>query len=97
MMTPCFVNVADAKAGVDLLDLIPGGEYGSGDIMVQTLTSAGLADQTYYFAKPRRGDWQWQNEDGEEIIEGDVVFPAGAGLWVAGVDGAFITIPGPTL
>ena len=32
MVTPSFVNIADAKAGIDLLDLIPGGEYGSDDI-----------------------------------------------------------------
>ena len=98
MMTPCFVNVADAKAGIDLLELTAGGEYASGDITIQTLTSIGLPDKTYSFKKDRKGNWFWQDVDeGTTIEEGDVSFPAGAGLWVDGLDGLSITIPGPTL
>ena len=82
---------------LDLTSIVPSGEYASGDIVIQTLTAGGLADKTYTFNKPRKGDWQWVDDDDNVVEEGDVVFPAGAGLWVAGVDGAFITIPGPTL
>ena len=82
---------------LDLLSIIPSGEYVSDDIVIQTLTAAGLADKTYSFNKPRKGDWRWLDDDNNTIEEGDVVFPAGAGLWVAGVEGAFLTIPGPTL
>ena len=82
---------------IDLLSIIPGGDYASGDIVIQTLTAGGLADKTYSFVKPRRGDWQWQNDDDETVEEGTVFFAPGKGLWVAGVDGATITIPGPTL
>ena len=82
---------------LDLLSIVPSGEYASEDIVIQTLTADGYADKTYSFFKPRRGDWQWIDDNGETLSEGDVVFPAGAGLWVAGVEGAFLTIPGPTL
>jgi len=92
MMTACFVPVTDGDAGMDLLDLTPGGEYASGDIVVQTLTYAGRADKSYVFMRDRRGNWNWTDVDTSAVIaEGDVSFPAGAGLWVAGVDGATIT------
>ena len=83
---------------VDLTAIVPGGEYASGDITIQTLTSIGLPDKTYSFKKDRKGNWFWQDVDeGTTIEEGDVSFPAGAGLWVDGLDGLSITIPGPTL
>lgn len=82
---------------LDLLSIVPGGDFNSGDIVIQTLTDAGLADKTYTFSKPRKGDWQWLDDDDNVVEEGDVVFPAGKGLWVVGVEGATLTIPGPTL
>ena len=83
---------------VDLTAIIPGGEYGSGDIVIQTLTALGEGDKAYEFVKDRRGNWFWRDVDSSETIEeGAVVFAPGAGLWVAGVNGATITIPGPTL
>ena len=83
---------------VDLTKIIPGGEYSSGDIMIQTLTALGEGDKAYSFVKDRKGNWYWKDEDsGVKVEEGDVIFAAGAGLWVAGVNGATITIPGPTL
>ena len=95
MMTPCFVNVADAEAGMDLTALIAGGEYGSGDIMVQTLTADGLADKSYSFNKDRKGNWFWSDVDtGDKIAEGDVVFSKGTGLWVYGVVDASLTSAG---
>ena len=95
MMTPCFVNVADATAGVDLLDLVAGGDYASGDINVQTLTSAGITDKSYAFKKDRKGNWFWQDVDTNVTIErGDVTFSQGDGLWVAGVDNASLTSAG---
>ena len=98
MMTPCFVNVADTKAGVDLVSFTPGGEYSAGDIEIQTLTELGFTDKTYTFTKDRKGNWFWKDVDeGTTIEEGDVTFDPGKGLWVAGVDGATITIPGVTL
>ena len=98
MVTPSFVDVADAKAGIDLLDLIPGGEYGSDDITVQTLNFDGTTDKMYTFGKDRRGNWFWSDVDtGDKIEEGDVVINPGQGLWIGGVDGATLTIPGPTL
>ena len=79
---------------VDLTTIVPGGDYASGDINVQTLTATGATDQMYSFVKDRKGNWYWKNDDtGDKIAEGDVYFPAGAGLWVAGVEGATITIP----
>ena len=98
MMTPCFVDVADAEAGIDLLSLNPSSDVTSDQIYIQTLTPDGLADKTYSWNKPRKGDFRWIDlDEGTAIEEGDVVFAPGAGLWVGGVEGATITIPGPTL
>jgi len=97
MVAPCFVNIGESE-NIDLLDLTVGGEYGSGDIVVQTLTAAGLADKTYTFQQnPRTKVWEWIDDDNAAVGEGEVMFPAGAGLWIAAVDGVTITIPGPTL
>ena len=96
MMTPCFVPVSDAKGGIDLTSLTPGGEYSSGDVMVQTLTAAGLADKSYTYKKPRTGTtWFWQDVDtNETIANGDVVFDSGDGLWVYGVNASSLTSSG---
>ena len=95
MMTPCFVNVTDEAAGVDLLDLTAGGEYASNDIQIQTLTAFGLPDKTYIFTKDRKGNWFWKDADtGATIEAGDVTFFAGDGLWVSGVDAATLTSAG---
>ena len=95
MMTPSFINVADAEAGMDLTSLIPGGDYGSGEIIIQTLTSIGLPDKTYTFTKDRKGNWFWKDVDeGTTIAEGDVSFGSGEGLWVEGLDGLSLTSSG---
>ena len=95
MVTPSFVNIADAKAGIDLLGLIPGGEYGSDDITVQTLNFDGTTDKMYTFGKDRRGNWFWSDVDtGDKIEEGDVSFATGTGLWVGGVDSTTLTTAG---
>ena len=93
MMTPCFVDVANAEAGVDLTTLIPGGEYASSDITVETLDAYGKLDKDYSFVKDRKGNWYWSGDEGK-IETGDVLFPVGKGLWVAGVDSTSLTSAG---
>ena len=93
MMTPCFVNVADAEAGIDLTSLKIGGDYASGDVTVETLDSLGRLDKDYSFIKDRKGNWYWSGDDGK-VEEGDVIFPVGKGLWVAGVDSTSLTSAG---
>ena len=95
MVSPCFVNVADDSAGIDLTSLNVGGTYASNDINIQTLTEIGTTDKSYIYTKDRKGNWMWKDVDeGTVISEGDVMFKTGTGLWVAGVDDATITAAG---
>lgn len=95
MMTPTFVPVADAGAGLDLLDLIAGGTYDSDVITVQTLNYDGTTDKMYSYGKDRYETWFWQDVDeGTTIEKGDVTFTSGQGLWVGGVDAATLTNAG---
>ena len=94
MMTPCFVDVADDNTGLDLTKLIPSGDFASEDITIQTLTAEGRSDKFFSYYKPRRGDFRWVDNDGNDVAEGEVVFSPVQGLWVSGVDGASITPAG---
>ena len=95
MLTGTFVDVGEATEKFDLTKLTVGGKYASGDVNVQTLTSVGATDKMYSFIKDRKDNWYWKNDDtGETIAEGDVVFESGDGLWVGGVDTATLTIAG---
>ena len=94
MMTACFVPTTNAEEGIDLLDLTVGGEYSSGDVFVQTLTSVGLADKTYVYVRDRSKNWFWEDDDGNKVEEGTVKFAAGKGLWVGGVDASALTSSG---
>ena len=95
MVAPTFVDVTDAKKGQDLTALVAGGDYGSGDISVQTLTELGETAEMYEFVKDCKGRWFWRNADtGDEIAAGDVNFEYGTGLWVSGVDDTQLTIAG---
>ena len=95
MMTPCFVDVVDEDAGIDLTKLIVGGDFSADDVGVQTLTDAGFTDKTYTYGKDRKGNWFWSDFDtGDKIEEGDVVFQKGEGLWVSGVDSTSLTSAG---
>ena len=95
MVAPTFVDVADSSKGQDLTSLVAGGDYGSGDISVQTLTELGETDVMFEFVKDRKGRWFWRNADtGDEISEGDVNFAYGTGLWVSGVENAQLTVAG---
>ena len=82
---------------VDITSIIPGGEYGSGDITISKLDAAGRNIADYSFMIPRRGTPGWADENGTPIAEGEVIFNPGEGFAVIGDEGLSITIPGPTL
>ena len=94
MVAPAFVDISATEEGVDLTKLVVAGDFASNDIVIQTLTTDGYADKTYTYSKPRRGDWQWVDDDNAPVSEGEVFFKAGTGLWIAGVDGSLITTAG---
>lgn len=83
---------------IDLTDIVPGGDYGSGDIAIDTLDYAGRTIKSYEFTIPRRGTPAWYDTDTSTAIEpGEVTFEPGEGFSVTGVDGSAITIPGPAI
>lgn len=69
-----------------------------GDIYIEMLDSLGRTTDTYYWYKNAgfRADG-WYNDDGDQIGEDvdDVVFPAGQGLWVNGVEDTNFNITSP--
>ena len=69
-----------------------------GDIYIEMLDSAGYTTDTYYWYKNAgfRADG-WYNDDGDQIGEDvdDVVFPAGQGLWVNGIEDAGFNFTSP--
>ena len=70
----------------------------SGDIYIEMLNSAGRTVATYSYYKNAFGkDDGWYNDDDELIGDevDDVIFPAGQGLWVTGVDGDGFNITSP--
>ena len=82
---------------IDLLDIIPGGTYKSGEINIQTLDANGMRDKSYtWMWSNKQSRWYW--DDGiKDVVEGEVKFEPGKGLWIQGVEGATLTFPGPTL
>ena len=82
---------------LDLTAIIPGGEYGSGEIGISRLDAFGRNIADYAFMIPRRGTPGWADEDGVPVVEGEVTFAPGEGFAVLGANGLSITIPGPTL
>ena len=70
----------------------------SGDIYIEILNSAGRTINTYSWYKNAFGkDDGWYNDEDELIGDevDDVIFPAGQGLWVTGVDGDGFNITSP--
>ena len=93
--TPCGNSTAVA---LDLTAIVPGGNYKTGDIQIDTVDYAGRTVKKYSFNVPRRGTPGWYDFDTNAAInEGEVIFHPGEGFTVTGLDGLTITIPGPTL
>ena len=70
----------------------------SGDVYIEMLDSLGYTTQTYYWYQNAFGrDDGWYNDDDDKIGDDvdDVVFPAGQGLWVTGMDEANFNITSP--
>ena len=70
----------------------------SGDVYIEMLDSLGYTTQTYYWYQNAFGrDDGWYNDDDDKIGEDveDVVFSAGQGLWVTGMDEANFNITSP--
>ena len=84
---------------LDILSIVPGGTFASGQIAIDTLDYAGRTLKSYQFTIPRRGEPGWMDTDSMQMItsEGEDTFAPGQGFSVTRVDGADITIPGPTL
>ena len=66
----------------------------NGTIYIEILDSLGYTSQTYYWYQNARAPYAtdgWYNDDGDLIGVGvveDVIFPAGTGLWVTGIEDA---------
>ena len=70
----------------------------NGDIYIEMLDSAGYTTDTYYWYQNARGKTDgWYNDDGDLIGDDvdDVVFPAGTGLWVNGIEDAEFNFTSP--
>ena len=70
----------------------------NGDVYIEMLDSLGYTEQTYYWYQNSFGkDDGWYNDDDDVIGDDvdDIIFPAGQGLWVTGLEGANFNITSP--
>ena len=79
------------------IEVDAGGSCG-GEIYIEMLNSAGYTEQTYYWYQSAFGkDDGWYNDDDDLIgvDVDDVIFPAGQGLWVNGIEDAEFNFTSP--
>ena len=97
-----FLTVGEETISLD--DIKPLGDGVSDTVVIQTLDAYGYTAQSYMWIDYAGEDWDqagWIDSNAElgdyyELLT-DVVFPAGAGLWVFGADGLSLRFPAPEL
>ena len=89
------------KDTISLNDIKPLGDGVADTVEIQTLDAYGYTDKSYMWIDYAGEDWDqagWIDNNAElgdyyELVT-DVIFPAGAGLWVFGADGLSIQSAG---